>query len=302
MHVNWRRVLLLALLVLVAGRSQSQANLIASFDVIDEFLKVASNYQGPQSYDIFDGAAGAAGQDGVADIRVSISSTGVTADDGNNVQWTVTNDTTGTGLRSTIDPSFVGSGGVTSLNSGNRATQTIQIDFLSGMTVEAQDIVDFGWSSGNTAGIGWETSILEYLDSSLNPFSTTPVIPDYLDNVAPTDGQSGTGTFVADSTGTVQGVGTTQTSSGSSGSNNGLSTSATGLGIGATDLIGGVRFTHILEDVRGTGNGDTSFTATINDLELQNFDVAPAPVPEPSALSGLMVCGVSLMFRRRRRV
>lgn len=256
-----------------------------SYDIVDDFLKTA--YTGAGSYD--------SNGDGFNDITISITQSNM-GPDGNNVIWAGTDDTTTTGLRSTIDPSFDASGGVTSDNSGWTACQTITIMFNGFMEVEAQDITDFGWSSGNTAGIGWETSVLQYLDVNGVPFSTAPTIGAYLSHTA-TDGYAGTGTFVGDNLGTVTMVGTNQSASGSSGPNNGVSTDPVSSGIAPTTLIGGVTFTHCVQDVRGTNNGDTSFTATINDLDIEGA----CWVPEPGSVSLLSVGLLSLLGLRRRR-
>ena len=270
---------------------------ISSFDLVDDFFD--TEYAGPGSYDIFvaDANGGSVGQDGMDDITVSVTTTGVTTDDGNNVAWTATTDASGTGIRSTIDPSFIVGGGVSANNSGYRVSQTIQIDF-DGIIIDAADITDFGWSSGNTAGIGWETSLLEYLDENGNPFSTAPTLAPYSDHT-PINGQSGIGSFIADSVDTVTLVGTDDTDPGSSGANNNLNTTPSGLGITAGTAIGGVRFTHFLEDVRGIDNNDTGFTATINDLDLVNFTVVG--VPEPSSTSLLALVSLLCCVRRNRR-
>lgn len=93
------RILFLpALVLLITPHFSLAQSTIASFDLVDDFLK--TNYTGPGAYDIFDAASGAQTPDGVTDVTVSVSSTGTTADDGNNVAWTATDDATGTGLRS----------------------------------------------------------------------------------------------------------------------------------------------------------------------------------------------------------
>lgn len=281
-------------LALTPQITQAQS-MIASFDLVDDFLK--TNYAGPGAYDIFDRTTGAQNPDGLTDVVVSISNTGTTADDGNNVAWTATDDATGTGLRSTIDPSFIEPGGVTANNSGYRVSQTIQIDF-PGLVVEADDITDFGWSSGNTAGIGWEFSLLEYLDASGNPFSTAPTFAPY-DSHMPIAGQSGAGSFAADTLTSVTNVGNDLSAAGTNGGDNNVSTNPITLGVTSGTIIGGVRITHFLEDVRGVNNGDTSFTNTINDLDLENFTVA---VPEPGSSCVLALVSLVGLARRSRKV
>ena len=140
-----------------------QVNTVSSFDFVDDFLSPGS---GPLltvtnggTFDALDGNTGMLGADGIHDFRVSWSTTGL-GDDGNNVDWTSTVDINSTGIRSTIDPTFVNSGGVTGNDFGHLVTQTIQIDFLGGVIIEADDVDDFGWSSGNTAGIVYELSLI----------------------------------------------------------------------------------------------------------------------------------------------
>ena len=261
---------------------------ISSFDLVDDFFKVGSNYTGPGSYDIFDGSTGMTGMDGKVDVVVSISSSGEGAD-GNGVTWATSNDTTPTGIRSTIDPS----GSVVFNNGGHKACQIITLSFGPGLTIEAQDILDFGWSSGNTAGIIWETSSIEY---EVNGGGYVITSADHGSYAAPgTGGVVGNG-FLATGTGTQTGVGTNLVAVGSSGPSNNLSTDPVGdMGIVGTDIITGVRFIHCVEDVRGINNGDTIFTATINDFDIQNVTVAPEP--STALLSAFALLG---LLRRRR--
>ncbi len=288
----------LALVAVCSGGAASAA-VVPSFDLVDDFLKLGSNYTGPGTYDIFDAATGAAVADGIADIALSVTTTGVTADDGNNVSWAATTGTSGTGLVSTIDPSFIAGGGVSANNGGHRVTQTIRIDFLT-LLVEASDITDLSWSSGNTAGTVWETSIMEFLDANGDPFSPTPVIGTYETHAA-TNGSFSTGNYVADDPGSVTGVGTDLTAPGTHGSMDAITGSepdtpaATGITPGTT-LIGGIRFTHGIDDVRGVDNVDIVFTNTINDFDLVDFEV----VPEPASLL-LVAAGTVLLLTGRRR-
>ncbi|BAM05292.1 PEP-CTERM sorting domain-containing protein [Phycisphaera mikurensis] len=286
-----------ALLAVAAGGAASAA-VVPAFDLVDDFLKVGGNYNGPGLYDVFDAATGLAVADGVADIAVSVTATGLTADDGNNVSWVATTGTSGTGLVSTIDPSFVSGGGVLANNGGHRVTQTIQIDFLT-LLVEASDVTDLSWSSGNSAGVVWEHSVMEFLDAGGNPFSPTPAIGSYATHT-PVEGSASAGNYVADGLGSVTAVGTDLTVPGSNGSMDAITGSepdtpaATGVAP-ATTLIGGIRFTHGVEDVRGVDNGDTVFTNTINDLDLVDFEVVPEPA---SAL--LLATGALLILTGRR--
>ena len=261
---------------------------VSSFDFVDDFLSPSpgslQTVSNGDTFDVVDSASGGAGTDGVDDFRISWSATGL-GDDGNNVTWDAVIDINGTGLRSTINPAFVGSGGVSTNNSGHVATQTIQIDFLSGVLIEADNIDDLGWSSGNTAGTVYESSVIQYLDITGNPFSAFPSFD--FDN--PLNGPSGDGTLVASDAGSVTQVGTDLTVAGSNGSNNSLSTSfgADLLGISSGTVLGGVRITQIIEDTRGINNGDTIFTNTINDFDLVNFQAISA-IPEPSSALALV--------------
>jgi len=56
-------------------------------------------------------------------------------------------------------------------------------------------------------------------------------------------------------------VGSNLVVSGTNGSSNGLSTSRVASGITAATPLGGLQFTHYLQDVRGRNDGNTIFTA-----------------------------------------
>ena len=216
------------------------------------------------------------------------------------VSYTAANAVSGVGLQSVLAAS--GSVGVN--NPGHKWSQQIDVLFNpNSLTVEAQDVSDFSISSGNTAAILWETAFVQYLDINGNPFSAIPLIGPYLSHTS-INGQNGIGTAQADSTGTVDNVGMDSVVSGTSGSRdssaafNAAFNTPAKLGItSGTTLIGGVRFTHLLEDVRGINNSGSTLTATMNDLQLSNFEVAA--VPEPSSFAYLG-CVVLIAFRTKR--
>ncbi len=287
------------ILVLVVMTSiTSIASATITLDFIDDFLSPSggTNQTVPGSYDVVNGNDQSISPDGIIDFTVTSMTTGL-GDDGNNVEWDATMDVNGTGLRSSIDPSFIDPGGVTSNAAGHRVTQMIQIDFGPGIEVFSEGVKSFGWSSGNTAGVVWEVSILEYLDVNGNPFSPTPTIDPYATHSA-INGMSGTGTWVADDLAAVTMVGSDLTAAGANGPLNSLNTDGTPgtSGIASGTLLGGVKLTHIIEDVRGVNNGDTVFTNTINELNLN----LKATVPEPGngVLLGLAMWA---LFGLRRR-
>ena len=275
-----------------------QVTTVSSFDFVDDFLSpdpgTLLTVTNGETFDALDGNTGMLGADGINDFRISWSTTGL-GDDGNNVDWASTVNINDTGIRSTINPTFINGGGVTINDFGHLVTQTIQIDFLSGVIIEADDVTDFGWSSGNTAGIVYESSVVEYLDVNGNPFSTFPTF----DYDSPLDGTTGTGTSVAGTAGSVIDVGTDLSAEGVNGPDDNLSTSGIGLGIPAGTVLGGVRITHRIEDVRGVNNGDTVFTNTINDFDLVNFEASA--IPEPSSCLALVGLGLACFSRRKRR-
>ena len=213
------------------------------------------------------------------------------------VAYSASDGTTTTGLLSSLSVD----GSVAANNPGQKWSQQIEILFnVNSLTVEAQDVVDFSISSANSRGNLWESTIVQYLDVAGNPFSPIPTIGSFGSHTV-INGQNGVGTAQADSTGTVVGVGTDSVSEGADGANNATSAFDTPAKLGISDLtlIGGVRFIHLMEDVRGVNNGNSSFTATINTLQLSNFEANA--VPEPSAIAFLGGIGFLAIFVRRRQ-
>ena len=296
----------IALTLVLAFAGPTHGAVLASYNIIGRAFKAgltpASPWTGPGQYDIFNansglgfGDIGFVG-DGQNDIEIDVTTFGTGL--GNGVAYSASfGPTTTTGLVSTL----AATGAAATNNNGHRWGNIVDIKFLPGVEVRTSTITGFTWSSGNTSGVGWEVSQLGYLDASFNPIGTPPTIPDYLANSSPVNGQSGNW-FVADSTGTVTGVGTGSSALGTSGSNNNYPAAfdtPAELGITSGTVIGGVRFVHFIEDTRGTANGNSSITSTINNLALSN--VTLSIVPEPSR-SLLTLVGLGLvMFRRRRR-
>ena len=248
----------------------------ATTNLIDSFSPVSSFAGG--GFDILD-ENGVAGSDGVTDVIISVTTAGGGTVDG--VTGEATWDVSNTGIRSS--ESF--SGAVTTNNPGTRLVTTLTFQLASHLSVLTEDFeVDF--SSLNTAGIGWESSVIQFLDSSGNPFSPITEPAPYL-SYAPIGGVGLTGNFHADSVATVNGVGTANTSTGTNGPNNNLTAlpggnlDAVESGILAGTRIGGFRVTTYFEDVRGTGNANTAFTSTLNEV-----NISGETIPEPG--SGLL--------------
>ncbi len=307
---------------LLTSSSLATAQITWSGDIIDEFIETdGASSVGAQNlapgttveFDVLSYVTSGTGQDGQNDlgltfVGITTSGFGDLANDGNNVDWSDTTMTTdGTGVRTTIDPDWVSRRGVNANNSGNKVTAIWELRFLDGITVAASNIDQLRMTSNNTAGIAWETTTVEYLDSDGNPFSNAPTnISDYL-NYMPINGggggQTGLGTFVSDDTTSIaSGVGTNLVvAAGSNPSDDTISNSdgynnPTDLGL-ASEQIGGIRIMHMVEDVRGTQNGDTTFTTAINDLEVSNIIIS---APEPSTFA-LSLFGLAAWTTRRRQ-
>ena len=280
--------------------SAAHCSIITSFDFIDQFVATGA-YTGVGQYDVINGhtglVTGEAGftGDGLHDFTVSVSTFGVGRFGG--VTYNASDGWTTSGLRSSLSANR----SVAMNNPGQKWSQQIEILFnVNSLTVEAQDVVDFSISSANSRGNLWESTIVQYLDVAGNPFSPIPTIGSFGSHTV-INGQNGVGTAQADSTGTVVGVGTDSVSEGADGANNATSAFDTPAKLGISDLtlIGGVRFIHLMEDVRGINNGNSSFTATINNLQLSNFEANA--VPEPSAIAFLGGIGFLAIFVRRRQ-
>jgi T5SS/PEP-CTERM-associated repeat protein len=168
---------------------------------------------------------------------------------------------------------------VASNNPGNRVFSEMTINFDSHLTITN---LSARFSSLNTAGIGWEFSLIGYFRPNGTPFSPQPTVPPYL-AASGTSGNIAPGWFLAGSKGTLTGVGTAQSASGVSGPNDGTFTmnyAAGGLAPGTQ--VGGLVFLHFLEDTRGTRNAATNFTASITDLTFSGTStMSSGPVVNP---------------------
>lgn len=168
-------------------------------------------------------------------------------------------------------------------NPGSASGNTFTLRFNSNLNVT--DAV-FNLNSLNTAGTAWEYTVIQLLDPSGNPFNpiTSPGwtlgAPSQYNTgpVAGFSGQAGIGNYIAASKATVTGVGG-NTSSGANGTNDNLGTfSYATAGLPAGTPIGGIRFTTYLEDVRGTGNVNTSFTSSLLDFTILGSVLTVVPV------------------------
>lgn len=178
-------------------------------------------------------------------------------------------------------------------NPGTNISAGLKIEFGSQFTVTNISAV---FTSLNTAGIAWEASIIGLLQPDGSFFSTQPTIDPYLTHTV-INGNAGLGWFVADSKSTTNNVGNTPTASGTSGSNDNKTLTYTDFGLASGTQIGGIFWLTQLQDVRGTTNGNTSFTASLSELTI---DIVVA-VPEPTGVAGLLsVLAIGLVRYRRR--
>ncbi len=165
-------------------------------------------------------------------------------------------------------------------NPGSRHFYELEVRFADHVEV-TELLLDL--SSLNTSGIAWEFSSISFLDQGGNPFSPSPFIPPYLDYEPGQTGNVAPGHYLLALTGTVQGVGSDQTSSGTSNppSDGPILLSEADLGV-AGQVIGGFVWRTTLEDVRGTQNGSTNFTSSLRQMALSGTLVQQ---PEEADLS-----------------
>ncbi len=183
-------------------------------------------------------------------------------------------------------------------NPGTVHSNTLSLTFAS--HIEITD-ASFNFTSLNTAGISWEYSVLRFLDASGNYFSpiagpgwTLGATGQYISAGGGFSGAAGLGNFVAASTGTVTGVGTDTTVTGTTGGNNDLVFNYSVAGLAPGTIISGIEWTTYLEDVRGTLNLSISSLTS----SLQDFTIS-GTIPEPSsALLGML--GAGFLLRRKR--
>ncbi len=187
------------------------------------------------------------------------------------------------GGASTIRATNGYSGSPSQNNPGSITYSTFTLRFASHLIVTN---ASFTFSSLNTAGISWEYSVIQLLDENGNPFSdlsgldfTPGAAGQYLvGNSAGFSGQAGVGNWVSAFKGTVTGVGTDQTSTGSSGSNDNITITYSAVALPESTRIGGIRWSTFLEDVRGVNNGSTNLTASLTDFSLSGRIYTPIGV------------------------
>ena len=192
--------------------------------------------------------------------------------------------------------------GVISNNPGTITANSFELRFNANLGVTG---ASFDFASLNTAGTTWEYSVIQFLDSQGNPFSSlintaltfTPgAASQYVAAGGGFTGQAGLGNYVAASTSTVIGVGSNSTQTGMNGTNNNIpNLSYIDVGLSTGTQIGGIRWTTYLEDVRGTGNSTTNLTSALDAFTITG---TVTPVPGPS-LPGL---GVVVMFGYIRKL
>jgi len=181
-------------------------------------------------------------------------------------------------------------GAVSGNNPGTVSSNTFTLLFNDHLTVTD---ASFNFSSLNTPGTTWEYSVIQLLDSNRNPFNAltnpgwTVGAASQYDTAKNTDekgftGQAGIGNYIAASTSTVSGVGNTATTNGSTGPSNSISAfDYDTVSLPEDTQIGGITWTTYLEDVRGTGNGDSNLSSSLLDFTIRGTITA---VPEPSPM------------------
>ncbi len=197
---------------------------------------------------------------------------------------------------------FTGSNSFTntpaSNNEGTIKSNSVTLAFASHLTVTD---LSFDVLSTNTNGVTWEYTIFEFLDASGTPFSSYSITDPYLTHTSVNGAPIGTtGIYVLDVKDTVTAatVGTNLVTAGSHSPTNenftitdDLNYSDVGLAPGT--VVGGLRMTTYLEDVRGINNASSSLTSSLIDF---TFSGEINPVPETSSyafifgtLSGLFI-------------
>ena len=196
-----------------------------------------------------------------------------------------------------------GSSGATVSSTGDVRAYEVTVRFASHIEVLAGDLT-VATTSINTAGKAYESAAIVFLDENGDPLDGGD--PNYIGfygangpaingtctppaaTPSPWQGVSlpAQGSYFAQSTGTVDlSVDGCNPSSGSNGSGNNADVLASDVNLATTERIGGFKFMVYLEMVAvasadGISAGvTTSFTSTVNDLIIDNFNfVAPLPV------------------------
>jgi hypothetical protein len=186
---------------------------------------------------------------------------------------------------------------VSSNNPGTRMTTTVTLLFNSNLQVTNFSTL---FTSLNSGGISWETSVLGFLKPDGTAFTPQPVIADYLSSGAGLFASPSQGWFVANLTSTVNSasVGTNTVGAGSDSPNeNGFTFDYAKAGLAPGTPIGGVVWITHLDDVRGTSNVQTNLTSSWTEF---TFSGTVAAIPEPGTLA-LLFAPAALGFLRRRR-
>lgn len=202
----------------------------------------------------------------------------------------------------TIRSSHSFNGTVAANNPGSQVVNTMTILFADHLTVTGLT-ADF--NSLNSTGLTWETSRMAALTTSGGYFSE-PLAPTSYQSYTPVQGSSSEhqGFYYSDSKATVNGVGTSTTSTGTataaleslSGTAGNSYLDYTDLNLATGTQIGGFEWLTRLMDTRGTSNNGSNLTSTMT-----SFTVTGIIVPEPAA-AGLLATGLLHGLLRRRRV
>jgi hypothetical protein len=166
------------------------------------------------------------------------------------------------------------------------------------------------FTSLNTSGTLWEYSVLGLLKPDGSMFSPMPVVGAYGQALGLT-GSPSVGWYVAANKGTLQGVGMNKTSGVLNGPADKLTLTYALVGLAPNTAIGGLVWMSYLEDVRGMGNGTSSFTASWTEFRISGSSRSAIPVdngfvaggaaqvPGPGGLLGVVyLLGLAGLRRR----